>query len=244
MSELPNRTDAECWVLAERHRPLARAMAAKYAFGLDRDDGEQVALIAMYEATKTYDEARGAFATYARWHAATAVRKAVNDAEAIRLPLARRSDVIRLSRVEAQFSIVYGRSPTRAEWMVRPGVNSRALDLLSQFVRDVLSLEAPLGNDDSRQLREIIADDSPEVGSHLEDLARREVLERLLTRLSPEQSEIVRLHNDEGLTYEQASQRTGVDAATLAKRWERAIKTLQAAVSADADLAADLRIAS
>ena len=239
MTATHGESEDQPWALAERHRPLARRIAAKYAFLLDRSDGEQVALLAMYEAAKTYDPSLGAFATHAVWRATNAVRKAANDAGVIRLPMRRHADVMRISRVKAVFSIAYGRAPTRQEYVLNTGLEPETMATLTPFTSEVLSLDTAVG-EDALPLKELLADDCLGAESELENSTIRNRLSQLIGALTVEAREIVLLRLADGLSYEEASVRTGVEAATLAKRYERAIKALRGMVAADVDIAEDL----
>lgn len=59
MSDAPAR-----WT---KHRPIARAIAREYFIrGADRDDVEQEALVALWEACRCYDRSKGTFPAFAR----------------------------------------------------------------------------------------------------------------------------------------------------------------------------------
>jgi len=77
--------------LASSFLPLARSMASKYH--LDREEAESEAIVALVNAAKSYDPARGSFVAYARVCISNSLNALYNDT-------IKRAGVIPLSRFE------------------------------------------------------------------------------------------------------------------------------------------------
>ncbi len=63
------------------------------------------------------------------------------------------------------------------------------------------------------------------------DIERRDELERYLSRLPPEQREVLLLHRYHGFAYEEVAAMTGSTEAAVKQKAYRALKTLRAAVT-------------
>lgn len=68
-------------------------------------------------------------------------------------------------------------------------------------------------------------------GPPASDIERRDELERYLSRLPPEQREVLLLHRYYGFAYEEVAAMTGSTVAAVKQKAYRALKTLRAAVT-------------
>lgn len=76
------------------------------------------------------------------------------------------------------------------------------------------------------------AGDIPAIsGPAAADIERRDELERYLSRLPPEQREVLLLHRYHGFAYEEVAAMTGSTVAAVKQKAYRALKTLRAAVT-------------
>ncbi len=73
--------------------------------------------------------------------------------------------------------------------------------------------------------------DIPAMSGPAADIERRDELERYLSRLPPEQREVLLLHRYHGFAYEEVATMTGSTVAAVKQKAYRALKTLRAAVT-------------
>ncbi len=75
------------------------------------------------------------------------------------------------------------------------------------------------------------AGDIPAISGPAADIERRDELERYLSRLPPEQREVLLLHRYHGFAYEEVAAMTGSTEAAVKQKAYRALKTLRAAAT-------------
>ncbi len=145
--------------LVEGYLPLSRAIARKFAGrGVETEDLEQVAALALMKAVERFDVSRGLrFSTYATPTIAGEVRNYLRDkSTAIRLRRDARSELYRMQQVRDALTASLQREPSMMELAQAMGITPDSLlDLLDQrSAADMLSLSSPASAQEDAQLLE------------------------------------------------------------------------------------------
>ncbi len=149
-------------VLVEAYLPLSRAIARKFAGrGVETEDLEQVAALALMKAVERFDVSRGLrFSTYAAPTIAGEVRNYLRDkSTAIRLSRDARSELYRMQQVRDRLTASLQREPSMMEIAQAMGITPDSLlDLLDQrSAADMLSLSSPASaQEDAQALEETL----------------------------------------------------------------------------------------
>jgi RNA polymerase sigma-B factor len=111
------RDDGERDALIERHLPLARSLARRYASGADRDDLEQVASLGLMKAVDRFDPSRGfAFTSFAVPTILGEIKRYFRDLGwSVRPPRDLQELAARIDVVTEDLTAELGRPPTTAE---------------------------------------------------------------------------------------------------------------------------------
>jgi len=210
--------DAARAELVEANLRLVVSVATRYYHpGLQLSDLIQEGNLGLMRAVVKFDYRRGfKFSTYATWWIRQAITRAISDqSRTIRLPV----HVVECLNTERRASqdLVgeLGRSPTRAEVCERLGVTEERLTLLRKASAHPLSLETPIGADDSGRVGDLIQDpdvtppDEASCGRELEQQAQA-----ALATLTPREERVLRMRFGIGrggaCTLEEVGKRFGV----------------------------------
>jgi len=179
-----------------QHLGLARSIAKTFeGRGLPLDDLTQAAVLGLAHAVEKFDPSRGfAFSTFAVRLIRQAVRRALRDDAAIRLPEGLIAMLARLARAEAALAQELGRQPTFEEIVERLDLTPRQarLAMLGRAARAVARGDA----DDERDAVSAAPAPGPEADA---TAARIDPIERLadlceaLLRLSPGERRVMHL---------------------------------------------------
>jgi RNA polymerase primary sigma factor len=194
---------------AERERAVARdemihsnlrlvvAVARKYLHrGMPMLDLVQEGNLGLMRAVEKFDYRRGfKFSTYAVWWIRQAVSRAIADkSRTIRLPVHANEALNRLNLVRAQLGARLSRTPSYDEISAEMHIPARHLEDLAGYTRTMLSLDAPIGDDDSGRLGDQISDQN--VVGAVDVVMDREAVEAAhlaLARLSVREERVLRL---------------------------------------------------
>ncbi len=221
--------------LIEANLRLVVSIARRFLYrGLPLLDLVQEGNLGLIQAVARYDYRRGfRFSTYATWWIRQAVQRGLaSRARTIRLPVPVVEEVDKMARTRAQLTTRLGRDPSRQEIADSIGSTVERIRTLEEYTSDVISLETPVGEEDST-LKEFVEDVS--APSPLEHLAREELRAQVrkgLDMLTPRERGILEarfgLLDDRPRTLAEVGQQFGITRERARQIEREALRKLQA----------------
>lgn len=192
------------------YRPMAVALAGRYARGDRRDDLEQVACLGLIKAAKRFDAGLGTtFRSYALPMIIGEVKRFWRDnGWPLHMPRPLQERMLRVRTLAAAFEQRESRPPTVAELagIVECSAEEIIEALTAEGSANVLSLDGAPARPDEMSLGEQVGGDDP--GYDYVDCI--ESIKSAMARLSRLEREVVRLHFQRELTQRQISQELGI----------------------------------
>ena len=215
--------------LFERYLPLARAVARKFSGrGVETEDLEQVAGMALLKALERFDPARGfRFVTYAVPTITGDVRNYLRDKSGLmRMPRDMRQRLYQMTQEQERFEREHLRAPTATELAERMGIAPEAfLALLSlRSKNEAVSLDTPVGEEGDTCLSDLLgsADD------RFERMERSEWAQWLLSKVGETERELLTLRYRDGLGQRETARRLGISQMQVSRLERRALSRLRA----------------
>jgi RNA polymerase sigma-B factor len=223
-------------VLIERHLPLVRSLARRYANrGEPLDDLVQIGAIGLMKAVDRFDPNRGVeLRTYAAPTVIGELKRHFRDRGwALRVPRGLQELNMRLSRLVEQLTVELGRSPTVAELAKEAGVGEEAvLDALeSGRAYSLLSLSQGPAVDGGDELDPL--ETLGEIEREYEVTEDRASLAPGFRVLDPRERKILHLRFFGGLTQSQIARQVGVSQMHVSRLIGRALAKLRTELAAD-----------
>jgi RNA polymerase primary sigma factor len=116
--------------------------------------------IGLMKGVERFDPAKGAkLSSYSSWWIKQSIKRALaNQSKTIRLPVHVVDKVAQLRRAELKLRETLDREPTDEELAHEVQLNPRRVEQYRQAARAPVSLDAPVGDDDSNRVSETVAD--------------------------------------------------------------------------------------
>lgn len=215
--------------LFEHYLPLARAVARKFSGrGVETEDLEQVAGMALLKALERFDPARGfRFVTYAVPTITGDVRNYLRDKSGLmRMPRDMRQRLYQMTQEQERFEREHLRTPTAVELSERMGIAPEEfLALLAlRTQNEAVSLDTPVGEEGNTQLSDLLgsADD------RFERMERSEWAQWLLSKVGDTERELLTLRYRDGLGQRETARRLGISQMQVSRLERRALSRLRA----------------
>lgn len=215
--------------LFEHYLPLARAVARKFSGrGVETEDLEQVAGMALLKALERFDPSRGfRFVTYAVPTITGDVRNYLRDKSGLmRMPRDMRQRLYQMTQEQERFEREHLRTPTAVELSERMGISPEEfLALLAlRTQNEAVSLDTPVGEEGDTQLSDLLGS----TDDRFERMERSEWAQWLLSKVGDTERELLTLRYRDGLGQRETARRLGISQMQVSRLERRALSRLRA----------------
>ena len=214
--------------LFEHYLPLARAVARKFSGrGVETEDLEQVAGMALLKALERFDPSRGfRFVTYAVPTITGDVRNYLRDKSGLmRMPRDMRQRLYQMTQEQERFEREHLRTPTAVELSERMGIAPEEfLALLAlRTQNEAVSLDAPVGEEGDTQLSDLLGS----TDDRFERMERSEWAQWLLSKVGDTERELLTLRYRDGLGQRETARRLGISQMQVSRLERRGLERLR-----------------
>lgn len=215
--------------LVESYLPLARAVARRFeGRGVEREDLQQVASIALMKAIERFEPSRGfRFVTYAIPTIAGDVRNYLRDkASGMRVPRDARQKLYKMQQIREQFEREQLREPSAREladaMQISPDELLLLLDMRNQT--DVTSLDAPVGEESEADLGAMLGVDD----DGYERVEQSQWMSWILSKVDDKERQLLTLRYRDRLGQRETAKQLGVSQMQVSRMERRVLARLRA----------------
>lgn len=220
--------------LLEHYLPLSRAVASKFTGrGVERDDLEQVAAMALLSALERFDPSMGyKFSSFAVPTLTGALRNHLRDrGDGMRMPRDVRQQLYRLSKAREEYERLHGSTPSAYQLAAFMNITpDELLTLLDAAQRqNSVSLDSAVGEDGESTLEAFLG--RPDL--RFEQMERTQQVQWLISRLNTQERELLSLRYEKQLGQRDTAKELGISQMQVSRLERRILSRLQALAAAE-----------
>lgn len=221
--------------LYEKNHGLLWSIARRYSDFAEIDDLIQEGYIGLQKAANLYDlsfENDVKFSTYATTWIKQGMRKYVAECGLIRVPSYLNQRIYNLEKIQNDYEVKFGKSPSDRELCSFLDITPEQLDLLrkTKSILRVRSFDEQISNDSETTLGETVPDDNDGMQGVIDSVYRKTlslVLWSEVDELGDAEADVYRLRYQDQYSFREISEKTGKSVNEVRVIHDRAMKKLR-----------------